>query len=1149
MVLPFPNEIWLHIFRGLATEGEYDTLERCRVVCREFHPMAQECLSQNMTFKSAEEVERIKVDFSGGEMRRWRGPRNVHIEGGDSEDGRRPIPQLATFASRFTGNWPSVVSLTIFNAAWRARDLDADAVFRDLARFASITSLFLYDVIFPTILTLGRLVCALPRLKELSLHGVRFTQQPFDASTISQFRLLPRMQLETLTLNTLDNGSVPTPSFVELVSFISAVSNRICLVPVGNPAQVYLWSAVRTLHLSSVVFPSVATLARLLCALPSLEGISLGWSCMFSKHGFDPRIIPVHPCLPPRLVTLHLDLRMDVGRRSIADLADFFITTGMGRQLQDIMIPPCTSLRVTKESDVDLNRLVRYSGQSLRRLNLDSSWLIYDSKDVWLPAAQSADWRTLMDGLPQIDEVLSWPIFENLVNVSIGVRTWDGLDVRDEERAEKLRACLPKLDERGILGFGMHWDDVTNSCEFYGMGRGAAREAVIIDEVSGADGDTCVSPCDDSEAVSAPLEVVSASSEARANVQPPSSSYPTDSRRMLIDEGLTSLTVPHPGVNDDHLDLCYWRTQALLSAVSRSTPPSRRRSTCYSGSLRAREVIEGGKMHVQATTRITIDTRFLHFALRSLPPIALFLIDMDQPIFICEKLRHRSPTRHRVTDNIGNTHLSCRLHTSIGPQGGELVRWIQEQVQAEGDLSEITTMDRAQQTLWFTSVLPVVRCKNVPQYTPLVQHRQPRAQFFCHDFAHFIPVTGDSPHAYHHVLMQRKDSGSDGNLQLVSDDNYAFTGGNPASDALLDAHNDRSCHKANFDAIRLWLHVVAPYKRSYCRQPSTVSVLEYLPAPVDEVEALVLHGHSALHWELCTCFSSFLSFGLPCCAEAESPLAAKASSSREYQMRYIAMDEALPSQRLTAVRIAYSRSHDMLLALRVLAERSERDENKAVARGVCTMRHCHMAHRLPLRSSSVSEQATAWRAQRHTSHPNYSIASDAVPEKPALDLQSAFMPSLARTQSTRARLPVVGHGLHGTIIFRTKINKASRSEAIGADSPVGIELLRLGRSSALSTRLEVATNAVHIWRSHRNISSRFKSPLDVQKTVDNDFLAYYSDLNSIRHTSASPLKIRLSITKKLGAEHRNGVLEVYADSWEGFMEGSRENWKSRMTGA
>lgn len=63
-----------------------------------------------------------------------------------------------------------------------------------------------------------------------------------------------------------------------------------------------------------------------------------------------------------------------------------------------------------------------------------------------------ADWRTLIVGLPQIDDVLSWPIFENLAHVSIGVRTWDGLDVGDEERADELRACLPKLDQRGILG-------------------------------------------------------------------------------------------------------------------------------------------------------------------------------------------------------------------------------------------------------------------------------------------------------------------------------------------------------------------------------------------------------------------------------------------------------------------------------------------------------------------------------------------------------------------------------------------------------------------------------------------------------------------------------------------------------------------------
>ncbi|KAF9801816.1 hypothetical protein IEO21_10030 [Rhodonia placenta] len=210
MVLPFPNEIWLDIFHGLAKEGEYDALERCRVVCRDFQLMAQDCLLRDMRFKNTEDVERIKVDVSGGEMRRWRGPRHVFIGGGNWNDGRQSIPYLATFASRFGGRWPSVEALDISKAVWRAADLDADAVFWDLARFPSITSLSLSDVMLPTILTLGRLVCAFPRLKELSLSDVQFTRQPFEASTISQFRLLPRTQLETLMLY---SGSAPTPSF------------------------------------------------------------------------------------------------------------------------------------------------------------------------------------------------------------------------------------------------------------------------------------------------------------------------------------------------------------------------------------------------------------------------------------------------------------------------------------------------------------------------------------------------------------------------------------------------------------------------------------------------------------------------------------------------------------------------------------------------------------------------------------------------------------------------------------------------------------------------------------------------------------------------------------------------------------------------
>lgn len=248
MVRPFPNEIWLDIFKGLAKEGEYDTLERCRVACRGFHPIAKECLRGYLRFKSIEEVEHIKVDASGGEMRRWGGPLRVYIDGGNDEDGHRPIPHLATFASRLAGRWTCIMDLVITGAVCRARDLDLDAVFRDLAAF-SITNLYLYDVIFPSILTLGRLVCALPSLKVLCLWNVQFAQHPRDASNISHFRLLPRTQLDTLVLGHRSDDTGLTPSFVDLVDLITAIGNRRCPVAPSNLAQA--WStATRQCHVS-----------------------------------------------------------------------------------------------------------------------------------------------------------------------------------------------------------------------------------------------------------------------------------------------------------------------------------------------------------------------------------------------------------------------------------------------------------------------------------------------------------------------------------------------------------------------------------------------------------------------------------------------------------------------------------------------------------------------------------------------------------------------------------------------------------------------------------------------------------------------------------------------------------------------------------
>ncbi|KAF9802219.1 hypothetical protein IEO21_09939 [Rhodonia placenta] len=350
------------------------------------------------------------MDASGGEMRRWGGPLRVYIDGENGGDGHRPIPHLATFASRLAGRWTCIMDLVITGAVCRARDLDLDAVFRDLAAF-SITNLYLIDVIFPSILTLGRLVCALPSLKVLCLWNVQFAQHPRDASNISHFRLLPRTQLDTLVLGHRSDDTELRPSFVELAS---------------------PWSAVRALQLGNVMFPSVTTFARLLCALPALESLELHGSCTFVKHGFDLRSVPTDLGLPSQLADV------DFGRhsepRSVAALVDFFISTGLTHKLRRITCFMSPILWVTTKSDAVLDRLIKYSAQSLHHRSL-----------------QHVELGKVLDGLPQLDAIFSRPIFNNLTDVHVHIRTPDGSYVRDEELAHDLRLCLPMLDARGIL--------------------------------------------------------------------------------------------------------------------------------------------------------------------------------------------------------------------------------------------------------------------------------------------------------------------------------------------------------------------------------------------------------------------------------------------------------------------------------------------------------------------------------------------------------------------------------------------------------------------------------------------------------------------------------------------------------------------------
>ncbi|EED85430.1 predicted protein [Postia placenta Mad-698-R] len=530
MVLPFPTETWLEIFKGLLEEGEYDTLERCRVVCREFRPMARECLGISMAFGNVDGVERIKVDVSGGRLPCWGGPQRVSITGGNGEEGRRPIPHLATFASRISIWTPS--------------------------RVFSITNLVLRDVIFPSILTLGRLLCALPRLKELTLHDIQFTQHPFDASTISHFRLLPRTQLDTLVLGHGYSNTELKPSFVELVDLMAAVGNRRCPVPPPNLAQVSPWSSVRALSLGHVMFPSVTTFARLLCALPGLKRLQLVTSCTFAKHGFDLRSVPAHPGLPLLLADVDLadDFRLHSDPCSVADLVDVFVATGLSENLRRITICLSSSSRVTTGCDAALSRLVKHSAQSLHHLSLDSSsyWWISSGADELLHANHSAasyfdvsentclehldlkiqvthanmshlcaslveilsqvtsthisviqvnfspyyrpgaeldvDLRNLMDGLPQLDAVLSRPIFNNLTDIAVHIRTLDGSNIRDQELAHAIRLCLPTLDARGILDIGMHWDYRIRAWKRFTVNRVSAQDAVVTNQRANGEG-------------------------------------------------------------------------------------------------------------------------------------------------------------------------------------------------------------------------------------------------------------------------------------------------------------------------------------------------------------------------------------------------------------------------------------------------------------------------------------------------------------------------------------------------------------------------------------------------------------------------------------------------------------------------------------
>ncbi|EED82047.1 predicted protein [Postia placenta Mad-698-R] len=355
MLRTLPLEIWLQIIEEAGAAGEYDALEACAKANRGglLEERAQRCIPDEMTFRTQEDVASINM------RQRWKGPKEVRIEGGRQSGERRPIPHLATFASRLAGKWTNVKELTIERAEWRVHDLVLPSLILDLACLG-IEHLRLYDITFPTILTFWRLVCGLPNLDTLGLCDVKFMK--VEAPALSALRRSSSVNPSSLHLGELDTERPRSPTTCSAVLLAQTMT---CF---KKPS----WERLSRLRFQDVKLPAAAVFGRLLGALPALQHLTIDGPCTFSQQGFDLAESAVHPETTSQICTLELgkDFSLCSDAQSVHHLVDILIQSGAIRRLGFIKACLSPSLHVPTSIDVALNRLVTHAGESLRELTL-----------------------------------------------------------------------------------------------------------------------------------------------------------------------------------------------------------------------------------------------------------------------------------------------------------------------------------------------------------------------------------------------------------------------------------------------------------------------------------------------------------------------------------------------------------------------------------------------------------------------------------------------------------------------------------------------------------------------------------------------------------------------------------------------------------
>ncbi|KAH9926435.1 uncharacterized protein B0H18DRAFT_1006080 [Fomitopsis serialis] len=165
-----PVEVWERVIDHLWED--HPELLACSAVCKVWRPRSTFHLLSRVFFHSRADVYRFTKNLRSQAAHR----EQVHtliVRGDPKEATRKPIPQLGTLAAVFAANPLHADEMGIWHATWQTRSIHED-VFLHLTTFVSISRLTLAHVTFPTVLTFGRLIFALPHLQTLACRDIAF---------------------------------------------------------------------------------------------------------------------------------------------------------------------------------------------------------------------------------------------------------------------------------------------------------------------------------------------------------------------------------------------------------------------------------------------------------------------------------------------------------------------------------------------------------------------------------------------------------------------------------------------------------------------------------------------------------------------------------------------------------------------------------------------------------------------------------------------------------------------------------------------------------------------------------------------------------------------------------------------------------------